>query len=146
MLSASFAWKVTSSSSSRLIVAGQLREESGRRQLPLVTDDDHLPASRHRAERIHGLDLRRLVDDQQIERDRPRLQELSHRERAHQEDRLDLLDDGASPFQQLPYRQMISLLGDLSVQHAQWADSAHCAAAAMHARERSGRARASCAP
>src|SRR6185437_14908790 len=74
-------------------VAGQLREEAVGRQLPLVADHDHLTASRDGTKRVDRLDLRGLVYDEEVERDRSRLEELSHRERAHEKDRLDPLND-----------------------------------------------------
>lgn len=55
-------------------------------------------------QRIDRFDLRSLVDDQQIERDRALFEELGYRQRTHHEDRFDLLNDGRSPVEKLSYR------------------------------------------
>src|ERR1700737_387495 len=107
-----------------LLVAGQFREEARGRQLSLITHNDHLAASCDGAKCIDRLDLRRLVHDEEIERNRPRLEELRYRERAHEKDRLDLLDDGCGAFQKLPYRKVISLFCDFTVQDTQRTDTA----------------------
>ena len=117
------------------LLARHALEEAGGRHLPVVADDDHLAAARDGAERIHRLDLRGLVDHQQVEgqpglevRGRPvrrgglptagrrRREELRDRQRRHHEDRLRRLDRPARAVQQHAHRQVAALLLELALQ------------------------------
>gem|GEM_PF-6428666 len=59
-----------------------------------------------------------LVDDQEIEIDRTRRQELRDGDRAHEKDRLDLLDGVPRYLHQLTQRHMAALSADLGTYHA----------------------------
>src|SRR5258708_10344178 len=105
------------------VVTGQLCEKARGWQLSFVANNNHLVASRDGAKSVDRLDLRRLVHYEEIERNRARLEKLRYRERTHEKDRLDLLNDGCGTLQKLPYGKVISLFCDLSVQDAERTDT-----------------------
>ena len=97
-----------------LLIRHYAIKERRRRKLFFVPNDDDLIRPRDRAKRVLRADLRRLVDNQQIKRNRRRRQELRHRYRAHQQHRLDALDGCAGSFKQLAQRNMTTVPADLA--------------------------------
>ena len=122
MLSRSAALKARRRRPRSLVVVEHLAEESRRRELLAVADDDHLPGPGHRPEGIHRADLAGLVDEQEIECDPAGLEVLGDGDRAHHEHRLDRRDRCAGLLEELPDRLVPPLLGDLPT------DDAHLAA------------------
>ena len=93
-------------------------EKIRRRQLLFVADDNDPPAARDKAQGIFRAHLTGLVDDQEIEIDRTRRQELRDGDRAHEKDRLDLLDGVARHLHQLAQRHVAALAADLGAYDA----------------------------
>src|SRR6516225_3496054 len=67
-------------------------EKVGRRQLLVVTDNDNLFGPRDNPKRILRGDLAGLVDDKEVETKPTGLKELSYRQWAHEEHRLQTLN------------------------------------------------------
>ena len=70
-------------------------EEAGRRQLHLVADHHHLRRAAQRRHRFLGRDLAGLVEDHHVEQVGAERQGVGHRQRAHQPDRLEIVDHQA---------------------------------------------------
>ena len=70
-------------------------EEAGRRQLHLVADDHDLARAAQRGDGFFGGDLAGLVEDHHVEQIAGQRQRVGDRERAHQPDRLEVVDDEA---------------------------------------------------
>src|SRR5690606_16934464 len=94
-------------------------EEGGRRELAAVSDDDHLRAARDGPDRILGRDLARLVEDHDVELDRARIEELSHRERAHEEAGLETKERVRDLLEELADRLVPALAANLSLEDPQ---------------------------
>ncbi len=107
----------------RFVLAGQLLEEGGRRQLPFVADDSDLACAGDRAQCVDGFDLRRFVHNQKIEGKVSGFQELCDRQGRHHEDRLQVLDDRSGLFEQDAQRLVRTLLGQFGVEDAQGTDA-----------------------
>jgi hypothetical protein len=76
-----------------LVVFDHSIEEIRRRKLFLIARHDELGSSEDRADRVERADLRRLVEDHEIEADLAPAQMGADRERAHHQTWLDALED-----------------------------------------------------
>ena len=99
-------------------LAGRRLGERRRRHLLGVTDDDRGPRPAQRTDRVGHPDLRRLVEDDQVELAGRGREEAGHRVRRHQHARHDLRDQLAVLRQQLPDAEPAALLGQLPLQRA----------------------------
>ena len=96
-------------------------EKARRRQLFLVAHDDDPAAARDKTKGVLRAQLTCLVDDEEIEIDRTRRQELRDRERAHEKNRLDFLDRAARRLHQLAQRHVSALAADFAAYHTHFA-------------------------
>src|SRR6202047_1105300 len=96
-------------------------EKARRRQLLLVAHDDDPAAARDKTQGVLRAQLICLVDDEEIEIDRTRWQELRDRDRAHEKNRLDFLDRAARRLHQLAQRHVSALAADFAAYHTHFA-------------------------
>src|SRR5690606_35057818 len=97
-----------------LVILGPSLEETRRRHLARIADDDAPPPSGNRADRIGHGDLTRFVEDDEVEELGVRRQELSHRQRAHHEARREGREGLAHFSDELPDRLVAHALLQLS--------------------------------
>ena len=109
----------------QLLVAGGPLEEAGRRQLLLVARDDQLLPPVDGADGVVGADLRRLVEDDQVEAEVVRVQVGADRQRAHHQAGLQPGQQGRHAGEELAQRQVAPLLVDLAQEDAQLGRSGH---------------------
>ena len=96
-------------------------EEAGRRHLLRVAHHDQLAAPRDRADRIPHRNLRSLVEYDQIELRQLRRQVLRHRQRAHQETRLQQRQQVRDLAEQRPHRLVAGALLAFALEQPQFA-------------------------
>src|SRR3546814_13107271 len=89
-----------------VVLAGELFEKGGGRELLFIADDDALVGARAGAERIDRLDLARFVHPPDIELQSAGLEEPSNSERAHHDDGFEILDRGYRLLAQEPERAL----------------------------------------
>ena len=98
-------------------VAGvHLAEEVRRRQLPVVARDHHLMGPDHRADRVGGDDLARLVEDHHVEQPGQR-QHLADHQRRHRPARLQREQHVAGLVEQPAQRQVAAAQRRLLADH-----------------------------
>ena len=93
-------------------------EEGGGRKLLGVADHDDLPRPRNRPQRVGRAHLTGLVNHQDVEGQAAGTEKLRHRERTHQQDRLDPDHRLTGPVEQRAQRPVAALLADLAPDHA----------------------------
>ena len=94
---------------------GGYHEEVRRRQLLRVSNDDELTPAGNGADGVLRRKLRRFVEDHDVERGLSARQVLRHRQRAHEEARLDRADRRFRVAQCFPERAVIPLLCHLAL-------------------------------
>src|SRR5262249_28001781 len=97
-------------------------KEICRRQLLVVSDNNHLFGSRNGTQCIFWRDLAGFVDDKEIKRNLSRRQKLSDRKRTHEEHRLEALNCISGLDHQLASRKVPSLALYLAANNAHFAD------------------------
>ena len=101
---------------------GSLAKEVGRRHLLRVADDNDLLATRHHADCVADLDLRSLVEHDEVERlHHLHVEELRDRKRTHQEARLVFGYKVAVVREELADRRLAPLLVHLALESAELA-------------------------
>jgi hypothetical protein len=93
-------------------------KKTGRRQLARVADHHRDVTAGERTDRVGGRDLRRLVEDDQIELRQRRVQVLGDRQRAHQQARGQPRQQRRDVAEQRAQRPVAALLLQLVQQHA----------------------------
>src|SRR5262245_10665161 len=87
-----------------VVRGGVLLKEGRRRQLLVVPGHNQLPAAIDRHDGVLRTDLRRLVENDEVEVNLLRMQKLAYRERTHEQARLELQEEARDLLEQPPQR------------------------------------------